>query len=427
MLRRIFMNPDVPADCRANFIHLYFDAGWLGILSGSAVGFLNVYLTRLGASSLHIGLLGATGAVVSFFLAIPTGHWLERRPIGRAVFWTSVAQRLFYLAWIPLPWWINAREQVWAMIIMALLMAIPATALGLGFTALYASAIPPLWRAPVAGIRNIVLSITFMLASIGSGLILDHLPFPGGYQVVFAIGAAGALMSSLHLYFVRPIPVSDPHLPQPPASPPVPPAHEVRREGRSSLRLDVWKTPFGAILAVMLIFTLAQNLALPLFPIYFVRILELTDTQIGSGTSVFYLTMLMGSTQLARLVRRFGHHRVTAWGSMAMCLYPVILAFAHTSSVYFVLQAVGGFVWSMVSGAQANYLLENIPANDRPAYLAWYTVIANASILAGSLLGPVLAGWMGINLALVFFGGLRFLGGVAILKWGRRAGNPSAL
>lgn len=435
MFRRLFINPDVPMQYRSNFVHLYFDIGWFGILSGSAAGFLGVYLTRLGAAGLHIGLLSATGAMVSLLLAIPAGRWLERRPVSRAVFWASIAQRSFYLLWIPLPWLLNAQGQIWAMISFAFLMAIPATALGVGFNALFASAVPPEWRAQVAGIRNVVLSVTFMATSLGSGYILNHVTFPAGYQIVFAIGAFGALMSSLHLYFVRHIPAagapihalepstgSGPRrMPSPvtdgrPASPPRP---SLRRDWRAAIRADVWKTPFGVILVVMLAFTLAQNLALPLFPIYFVRNMGLTDAQIGIGTAVFYLSHLIGSTQLARLSHKFGHHKVTAYSSMALCLYPIILGLTHTPFLYFFLQTIGGLVWSMLGGAQANYLLENIPENDRPAYLAWYSVVANASILAGSLVGPVLSNWMGINPALIVFGVLRLLGGMAILKWGQ--------
>ena len=84
-----------PIKYRANFIHLYFDIGWFGVLSGSAVNFLNIYAARLGASANEIGLLSAVGAIVSLTLAIPSGHWIARHPIGKAVFWSSVLYRLF--------------------------------------------------------------------------------------------------------------------------------------------------------------------------------------------------------------------------------------------------------------------------------------------------------------------------------------------
>jgi MFS family permease len=426
MLRRLFINPDVPAQYRSNFIHFYFDIGWFGILAGSAANFLGVYLTRIGATSVQLGLLSASGALVSLLLAIPAAHWLERQPIQKAVFWTSLLQRAFYLLWIPLPLLFGAQGQVWAMISFAFIMAIPATALGVGFNAMYASAIPPEWRATVAGIRNVTLSITFMASSLGSGYLLDHVKFPAGYQIVFAIGALGALMSSLHLYFIKPVgvsPIDKPDASINSAERPAPvKSASSRRDWRTAIRADVWKTPFGAILVVMLFFTLAQNLALPLFPIYFVRHLNLTDANIGIGTALFYLINLIGSTQLARLTRKIGNHKITALGSMAMCIYPIILGFTTARISYFFLQVISGAVWSMVGGAQANYLLENIPANDRPAYLAWYSVVANITILVGSLLGPVLSNWMGINLALIIFGVLRLLGGWAILKWGK--GNP---
>jgi MFS family permease len=431
MLRRLLSITDAPSEYRSNFIHFFFDIGWFGILSGSAASFLGVYLTRLGAGSVHIGLLSAVGAVVSICLAIPAGHWLEKRQIGKAIFWTSIGQRVIYLFWVPLPWLFGAQGQIWAMIAFAFVMAIPASALGVGFNALFAAAVPAEWRAAVAGTRNVVLSITFMAASLTSGYILSHVPFPTGYQIVFAIGAFGALMSSLHLYFVHP--VEDGMViqqnssgldkagdlqPQAGASP-VPSINQAAHRGwRGIIRMDIWRTPFGIILIVLLVYTIAQNLALPLFPIYFVRNLGLTDSQIGIGTAIFYFFHLVGSTQLARITRKIGHHKITAYGSMATAIYPIVLGLSHTPYSYFFLQVIGGLVWSMVGGALANYLLESIPVTDMPAHLAWYSLIANASVLIGSLLGPVLSNWMGIGWALIIFGFLRLAGGYAILAWG---------
>ena len=72
----------------------------------------------------------------------------------------------------------------------------------------------------------------------------------------------------------------------------------------------------------------------------------------------------------------------------------------------------------MINGAYANYMLEHIPANDRPPHLAWYNIILNAAVLLGSLGGPVLADQLGLSAALILFAILRLLAGLAILKWG---------
>jgi hypothetical protein len=79
---------------------------------------------------------------------------------------------------------------------------------------------------------------------------------------------------------------------------------------------------------------------------------------------------------------------------------------------------IGGLTFAIVSGVYANYMLEQIPAHDRPSHLAWYTIILNSAILIGSLAGPVAADALGLFGALILFGILRFLAGIYILKWG---------
>jgi MFS family permease len=418
-IRRLLKQPGIPQQYRANFTHLYLDIAWFGVLSGSAINFLNVYAARLGASGFQIGLLGAISALVSLTFAIPAGRWLERRPVSNAVFWASVIYRLGYLLWIPLPWFFGNQAQIAALIGITLLMGIPLTALSVGFSALFAEAVPAEWRAYVMGVRNVLLSVTFILSSLGSGYLLDRLPFPLGYQVIFGIGAFGAAMSSLHLYFVRPLPRAvvnaDTGAPQTFIKDERP---NPRRNWIAALRADIWRTPFRAPLLVMLGFHLAQFLAIPLFPLYFVNQLNLNDQQIGVGTALFYLSALIGSTQLDRLTRRANHQRITGFGALGMSLYPFLLALSHHVSGYYLVSAAGGFGWAMVAGASPNYLLEKIPSDDRPAHLAWYNIILNAAVLTGSLTGPLIAHNIGLGIALLLFGALRLLAGLAILKWG---------
>jgi MFS family permease len=163
---------------------------------------------------------------------------------------------------------------------------------------------------------------------------------------------------------------------------------------------------------------MAQYLALPLFTLFTVNVMHLTDANIGVGTALFYVTVLLGSTQLSRLEHRVGHHKLTGWGVIGMSIYPIAMGFSHTAIHYYLLSIAGGFAWALVAGAYANYLLEHIPHDDRPSHLAWYNIILNAAVLIGSLAGPFLAGYIGIGIALIAFGALRLLAGVAILKWG---------
>jgi MFS family permease len=419
LLKRTFNDSAVPRELRWNFIHLYLDIGWFGLLAGSAANFVSVYATRLGATTTQIGLFTATGAFMSLIVALPAGRWLETRHIGKATFWSSVLFRIGYLLWVFLPWMFGNKEQIWALIFINLLMGIPLTALGLSFTAFFAEAVPIEWRAHVTGVRNAVQAIVFMSSSLASGYLLDHLPFPGGYQLVFLIGFIGAAMSSFHLYFIKPaseLLASADSTALPPVSRTPRPAARVG--WRAAIRLDVWKGNFRRIMFLFLFFHLAQQLAIPLFTPYMVNTLHLNDSQIGIGTALFYLTVLIGSTQLSRIVRVYSHQKVTGIGVALLSVYPILMAFSTSAFHFYLVSTIGGLVWSLVGGAYLNYILENIPSDDRPAYLAWYNIVANLCILSGSLIGPLIAGWTGLAVALIIFGVLRGLAGLAILKYG---------
>jgi MFS family permease len=308
-------------------------------------------------------------------------------------------------------------------------MGIPLTVQAIGFNALFAAAVPLEWRASVAGIRNMLYSVTYMLSALGAGWLLVHLAFPVGYQVVFGIGGFAALMSCAHLFFVRVQP-SVPFTPDPPLAP-VQAENEkpaVRSRWLSNLRLDIWLTPFAGVLLAMLGLHLTQYLAIPLFPLFSVNVLHLTDQNIGIGTALYYLTSMLGSTQLNRIVRRLGHRKVTGLGFMIMSFYAGLMPFAHSAYGYYFISVIGGFSWALMGSAYMNYVLESIPENDRPAHLAWYNIVLSASILVGSLVGPLIAGFIGLAAALFVAGVVRLLAGYALFKgaYGRRGIQPDS-
>ncbi len=415
----IFRQSDIPEKYRSNFWHLYFDIAWFGVLSGTAVNFLSVYVTRLGATALQIGLLAAMAAIVNLFLAIPAGRWIEKRHTGRAVFWSSVIFRAGYVLWIPIPMLLGPQGQIWAFIVLAFLMAIPLTPLGVGFNALFAESVPERYRAQVAGTRNVTFAIAFMLTSVAAGQILKSLPFETGYQVIFAIGAFGAAMSSYHLYKIKPL--QDETSPLPASRTPQPditPQAESPRGIKSALRLDIWGTPFRNVLIVLFLFHLTHFLPTPLYPLYNVRVLNLNDNNLGTGTALYYLTVLIGSTQLRRVAQRYGNKKLTGFGAAGMALYPFLLAVTHNVWQFYMVSFIGGFLFAMINGAYINYMLERMPPDDRPSHLAWYAIVLNIAILTSSLAGPAISNWVGLVNALIVIGVLRILAGLAVLKWG---------
>lgn len=425
----------VPVELRRNFVNLYLDIIWYGVLSGSTIAFLAVYAARLGATPLQLGLLTAGPAVVNLMVTMPVGRWLETRPIGPAVFWASVLHRCFYLLFILLPWFLAPRVELWAIIGITLVMSVPGTALAVGFNALFAEAVPPEWRGHVVGVRNALLAVAFIATSLVCGFILNHLPFPAGYQVVFAIGFVGAAMSSLHLALIRPAGGTSMSLGIRTfigdlASPGRMRAGAdaarldiglrafVRTGGHNLLRVDLIRGPFGALIGVLFAFHFAQFLAIPLFPLVWVNKLGFSDGVIAWGQASFYVAVFLGGLLFARISDFLGYRRVIAIGIGFLSSYPAITAIMREPWTLMVVSLLGGFGWIMVSGGIGNYLLEIAPVNDRPAHLAWYNLALNGGILLGSLVGPALASVVGVTVALLIGGVARLVTAVLVWRFG---------
>ena len=392
------------------------------------MAFLAVYAARLDATGLQIGLISAGPAAVSLLFTLPAGWWLQRRPIGRAVFWTSVYHRAFYFLWILVP--LLATHQVPVLIWLVLAMSIPGAALAVGFSALFAETVPPECRGHVVGVRNGLFAVAFIAVSLLSGRILDTVRFPTSYQIVFTIGAVGAAMSSVHLWKIRPPSGVRPCVPRGSGDLAWPGMMRLLVDGLRAggaqrflvrkpaalIRAEVLCGAYGKLMAAVFALHVALFLAVPLFPIHWVRNLGLSDGQIGLGTAVFYASVLPGSALLSRLVSRMGNQTLSALGVVFMSAYPALMGASAGLGLFLVASALGGFGWSLVGGALTNYVLEKIPEDDRPAHLAWYNLAVNAGLLAGSLLGPVLATPIGMVPALMVFSVCRLAGALFIWR-----------
>ena len=418
----------------ANFIHLYWDVAWFGVAFGSTLSFLAVFAARLGAAGWQIGLLSAGPALVNALVTLPAGRWLEARPLGRAVVQTAAWQRLGFFLMIPLPLLLPDSLKVWAVLMLSLLMAIPGTALAIGFNALLATAVPPEARGRVVGRRNSLLAGAIMVAFVLSGWTLDLLPFEWGYATVFALGALGGGLSTYHLSRIQVPPI--PQFQIRPLQDRAQPGRGTGLSGDAPQRMSIgmrlwlrWRpAPWGLmssispqfwwVMLAFFLFHFSQLLPTALFPLFWVREVRLSDGEIGWVNAVFYLTMLLVSPLLEPLTRRLGNHRLVVVGSILLASYPLITALSSGLALLLVASVAGGTIWAILSGALVNRLLEVTPEDKRPSHLALYNLALNVAMLSSTMLGPLLADVVGLREALFIITVLRVGSGLAMARWG---------
>lgn len=410
----------VPEEYHDNFFHLIADLFWFGVLNGTSLSFNMVYLTRIGGTTADIGLLAAAPAVVNILFTLPFGTWLSKRNSAREVVISSVLHRIFYLLWVPVPMLFANSVQIRVLVGLTFFMNIPGTILQVGFNDMFAEAVPMEWRGVVAGYRNAALAVSSVLVSFICAPVLTKVSFPLNYQIVFFLGFLGAAFSSYHLWKIwKNLEHTQPReTTQAPAQKIhfgaivhslLPDFGVIRKEGGKQFRI--------AILALFG-FHLTQYLAIPLFPIYQVNVMGLTDTSLSIGNAIFFMMVFFVSTHLATLATRFGNKRLVGGGLIFMGFYPLILISGKSAILFLAASFVGGTAWGLAGGVIYNYLLENVPEKNRAPYLAIYNLILYGAILVGSLGGPAFSNWIGLTRALLVFGIARMVVGLTILRRG---------
>jgi MFS family permease len=401
---------------RWNLRQLYWDVFWFGILAGSTLAFQAVYAARLGASGFQIGLLSAGPAVVNLIFTLPSGRWLEGKSLVKVSFRSAIWQRLGYVFLVAIPWlFTSPGGQVWGLIWTTLVMSVAGTVLAISFNAMFAEVLPPEWRAHAVGRRNILLAISITGATLLSGQILDWVIFPHNYQIVFLIGAAGAMLSSYHIGRVR---KQDPIEKVANLEKVIQDERITTSKKRSLLRLDLLTGPFGIFMLSYLAFYAFQYFPVPLFPIVYVNSLHMTDGMIGLGTAIFYGAMMLASFRLGYYSTRYGHRKVLLVSAALFPIFPLFLGMAKGPELYYLACLTGGGVNAMLSGAIINRLMDRVPPDDRPAHMALHNLALNLGILAGSLLGPVSADLIGLQPSLFVGAGLRLLAAGFFWLWG---------
>lgn len=426
---------------RANFRHLYVDIFWYGILAGSTIAFLSIYVARLGGNSFQISLLTAIPAMTNLFLSLPAGRWLEKQDLLGAAIRTLYIHRLGYLLLFVLPWFFTPRWEIWAIVLITLAMYIPGTAQAISFNSLFAAAVPAYWRAEVVGRRYAIQAFGISATSLICGQILERIAFPLNYQIVFAIGGIAGMLSAWAVARIRMeaknAPETESHMEQAGSSlagastakdeaeQPLSPKGKEARQSTSffgylshSLRLDLLRTSFGSFMGAYLFFYLVQYVPIPLFPLMLVRVIHLNDTEISLANALFYISMFIGSLWISRLSQRYGHRRVLVFSGGTIFVFPLIYALARGAGAIWFNNLIGGVIWAGVNNATINRLMERVPENDRPAHMAMHNLVMNLGMLSGSLLGPALGETFGLREAMLIATALRIVGGVLLWKFG---------
>jgi hypothetical protein len=386
---------------RRNFLNVEIDAVGVGLAS-AAGPFLPVFLVRLGATNLQVGLLTAMPGLTGLALAIVIGRFLQAR--RQVVPWFSGA-RLVVLSGYALTgivtFFVPPDVAVVAVLIIWAAVTVPQVVVNVTFSVVMNAVAGPEGRYALMSRRWTILGFTASITVAAVGQILDQLGFPFNYQVVFIGLSLGGLIS---YYFSSQITLPDA---EPVESSP---GLTRRQQVREYVDLIRGERPFISFITKRFVVLSGSALAAPVFPLFFVRELQASNSWIGAFATVQTAVMLIGYPLWAHLTRQRGPRFVLLCTVLGVALYPALTALTRSVELVTLYAALAGIFQAGLDLVFFDELMKTVPPKYGATFVSFAQFLQQISTVASPLLGTWLADSIGLSGALLCSAALRIAG-----------------
>lgn len=353
---------------------------WEGMFSNLALGmvnpFLGIFAVALGASNIVVGLITSLPALVNVLMMIPAAQFSDRyKEKLPLVFWGALAARFFYLPIAFVPFLTDFKGE--SFVLLLTVMTIPAVILNINWTSLMSNVFPVRYRGELFGRRNMWCGAVSMLATVVAGMLLDIIPYPYNWSVLFGTAFVGSMVSTFiirqHQDEPGPVKLRRPYWTQ---------LTEMLKEVGDGPNLKVF-------LGTSFLFHLGINFSAPLWAIYFGRELQLSNSLIGGFTTIMGLTTVLASPYWGRKVSLYGDSLIFTLSMLGMGLWPAIFALSASPTYMLLLHAVLGIFVAAFNLTIFNMLLSAGSYQYKSAAIATFHTLNSLT----GFVAPFLGAW----------------------------------
>ena len=388
---------------KKNYRNVQIDGIGVG-LEIAAATFLTVFLARLGATNLQIGLLTALPAIAGLSLTIPAGRFLQSR--RNMVPWHSGMRLLYASSYALIGFAVFVvPEQIAVPVVLAIrtLFVFSLPVLGVAFTIVMNAVAGPDGRYALMGRRWSIMALTSAIAMMAAGYFLNRVDFPLNFQLVLIGLSMGGLIS-----YASSIRIDLPDAEPPPRTVGLP----LVQRFKGHVNLIRHESAFTSFTAKRFVFMLGTLLALPLLPLYYVREIDATDAQIGVINSAQTAVMLLGFFFWTRQHRARGSRFVLLCTTFGLALYPALTASTHSVLLIVLFAGIAGVLLAGQNLVFFDELLKTVPARHSAIFVSLGLTLQYLAAATAPLLGSFFANHVGLR------GGLYMSAIVALVGFG---------
>jgi predicted MFS family arabinose efflux permease len=392
---------------KRNFRYVQIDG--IGVsIANVAAPFLPVFLTRLGASNFQVGLLTSMPGITGLILAIIVGRFLQTR--SNIVPWYSLSRLLVISCYALTGLLTFALSKEYAIIATLAIWAfatLPQTALAVAFSVVMNAVAGPEGRYALLSRRWAIFGLTSVVMTFFVTRTIDLVAFPYNYELMFFGLSIGGLIS---YYFSNQIKLPD-------QTPPVlAPSSSIFDSARNYFSLIRGAPAFASFATKKFVYFSAMTLSAPIMPLFLVREVKATDSQIGTMTMAMTIVMLAGYFIWPWSSRKYGGRFVVLATTFGMIFYPALTAATPQVPLIIIYAAIAGLFQAGLDLVFFDELMKTVPPEYGATFVSLVQSMQYLSAIAAPLIGTWLADYIGLGGALWVSAGLRLFGFLLFLK-----------
>jgi MFS family permease len=344
------------------------------------------FAIALGADDFHFSVLFAVPAafgILQFFAS-----WLmEKTRKRKAIFIASgVVQRGLWLpvAVVPLLMPMSAPElRLWTVIALLAFSSIAGMFMNVTFFSWLGDVVPLQIRGRYLSLRYSINTAAGLVSVLIASYLLEKMQGLLGYAIVFGILSLFGVADIVHYIWIR-----DP-----------PMAVSTHEPFRKSFSAALKNKGFMLYLLFWTAWSFCWNLPGPFYNKYALESLHISLFMTTLAGQVAYSLVVVLLVQWwGRRLDRHGHHWVLLRCGVALCVLPLVWAFASPGQVWpLLVYSLGvGVFFCGVDVTSVQMLVTVTPQRNRSLYIAFYMVVTSIiGVSLANIVGGKLLEWMG--------------------------------
>lgn len=369
--------------------------GYIGaVRDGVTDNYVTPLALAVGAGNGVIGLINSVPTFFSMMTTLFSSKFIKKmKSVKKASLSMSFLNRLVLIPLIFVPFFYESG--VWIILTFLSLYYILSEVGDTAWTCWVAELIPEKIRGKFFGTRNMLSNLVALITTFLVGWFLQWINDIRGFSIVFAISIVFGLIS--YIYFRKipdvEVPKSHPHF------------HFSFMHFLGGVKRH---RNYSNFVVFRMFMQFAVQIASPFIIVYMLRDLNIGYFWFAFATAAYILANVLSQKYWGLISDRYGDSPILKICTLITPFTMLFWMIVYTGPQAVLLQIFNGFVWSGFNLANFNYLLDTVPKEESPIFIANYRFLTQLGMFVGPIAGGLLADYF-TEFSLFTFSGMQLL------------------